>query len=212
MISLWWSVLYLSDDTALSPTEQLWDADGNGQLAHCPTGVWQRRRRLGKSEFSSWNVYHLYFYKSILNVNGWWLKFLYFCLVQPVIRCRPRSLFRSPSMPSPVSRPSIKRPDCPGDETTPVRVKRRRSLAGTHVTNLEQNPESPRMVSLHPLFSWFHLMVAVLTFWIWLLLRWRIFENPLEGKTWSVQTEAQTCCGDKLTAQKPVSTHHLSPP
>ncbi|XP_030248034.1 M-phase inducer phosphatase 2 [Sparus aurata] len=65
----------------------------------------------------------------------------------PVIRCRPRSLFRSPSMPSPVSRPSIKRPDCPGDETTPVRVKRRRSLAGTHVTNLEQNPESPRMGS-----------------------------------------------------------------
>ncbi|KAM8737550.1 M-phase inducer phosphatase 2 [Acanthopagrus schlegelii] len=65
----------------------------------------------------------------------------------PVIRCRPRSLFRSPSMPSPVSRPSIKRPDCPGDETTPVRVKRRRSLAGTHVTTLEQNPESPRMGS-----------------------------------------------------------------
>lgn len=65
----------------------------------------------------------------------------------PVIRCRPRSLFRSPSMPSPVSRPSIKRPDCPGDETTPVRVKRRRSLAGTHVTNLEQNPETPRMGS-----------------------------------------------------------------
>lgn len=63
----------------------------------------------------------------------------------PVIRCRPRSLFRSPSMPSPVSRPSVKRPDCPEDENTPVRVKRRRSLAGTQVTNLEQNPESPRM-------------------------------------------------------------------
>ncbi|XP_023286135.1 M-phase inducer phosphatase 1-like [Seriola lalandi dorsalis] len=63
----------------------------------------------------------------------------------PVIRCRPRSLFRSPSMPSPVSRPSAKRPDCPGDENTPVRVKRRRSLAGTQPTTLEQNPESPRM-------------------------------------------------------------------
>lgn len=66
----------------------------------------------------------------------------------PVIRCRPRSLFRSPSMPSPSpvsSRPSVKRPDCPGDENTPVRVKRRRSLAGTQVTTLEQNPESPRM-------------------------------------------------------------------
>lgn len=63
----------------------------------------------------------------------------------PVIRGWRRSLFRSPSMPSPVSRPSIKRPDCPADENTPVRVKRRRSLAGTQVTTLEQNPESPRM-------------------------------------------------------------------
>lgn len=62
----------------------------------------------------------------------------------PVIRCRPRSLFRSPSMPSPVSRPAVKRPDCPGDDATPVRVKRRRSLAGSQVTTLEQNPESPR--------------------------------------------------------------------
>uniref|UniRef100_A0A8C6TE08 protein-tyrosine-phosphatase n=1 Tax=Neogobius melanostomus TaxID=47308 RepID=A0A8C6TE08_9GOBI len=41
----------------------------------------------------------------------------------PIIRCRPRNLFRSPSMPSPVSRPSAKRPDCPGDENTPLRVK-----------------------------------------------------------------------------------------
>ncbi|XP_032366976.1 M-phase inducer phosphatase 2 [Etheostoma spectabile] len=63
----------------------------------------------------------------------------------PVIRCRPRSLFRSPSMPSPVSyRCSMKRPDCSGDENTPVRVKRRRSLAGIQVTPMEQNPESPR--------------------------------------------------------------------
>lgn len=62
----------------------------------------------------------------------------------PIIRCRPRNLFRSPSMPSPVSRPSIKRPDCSGDENTPVRVKRRRSLAGTQVTTMEQDPESPR--------------------------------------------------------------------
>ncbi|XP_074516384.1 M-phase inducer phosphatase 2 isoform X1 [Sebastes fasciatus] len=64
----------------------------------------------------------------------------------PVIRCRPRSLFRSPSMPSPLpSRTCAKRPDCSGDENTPIRVKRRRSLAGTQVTTLEQNPESPRM-------------------------------------------------------------------
>ncbi|CAG5866851.1 unnamed protein product [Menidia menidia] len=65
----------------------------------------------------------------------------------PVIRCRPRNLFRSPSMPSPVSRLSAKRPDHPGDENTPVRVKRRRSLAGTQVTVQEQNPESPRLHS-----------------------------------------------------------------
>lgn len=50
-------------------------------------------------------------------------------------------------MPSPVSRPSAKRPDCPADETTPIRVKRRRSLAGSQVTTQEQNPESPRGVS-----------------------------------------------------------------
>ncbi|XP_056282282.1 M-phase inducer phosphatase 2 [Pseudoliparis swirei] len=63
----------------------------------------------------------------------------------PVIRCRPRSLFRSPSMPGPLpTRPCAKRPDCPGDESTPVRVKRRRSLAGTQVTSVELNPESPR--------------------------------------------------------------------
>uniref|UniRef100_A0A146ZY34 M-phase inducer phosphatase n=1 Tax=Fundulus heteroclitus TaxID=8078 RepID=A0A146ZY34_FUNHE len=63
----------------------------------------------------------------------------------PVIRCRPRNLFRSPSVPSPVSRSSMKRPDCPADENTPVRVKRRRSVAGTNVTSLDQDPESPRM-------------------------------------------------------------------
>ncbi|XP_068608011.1 M-phase inducer phosphatase 2 [Brachionichthys hirsutus] len=62
----------------------------------------------------------------------------------PVIRCRPRNLFRSPSTPSPVSRPCAKRPDCSRDENTPIRVKRRRSLAGTQVT-LEENSESPRM-------------------------------------------------------------------
>lgn len=50
-------------------------------------------------------------------------------------------------MPSPVSRPCTKRHDCPADETTPIRVKRRRSLAGSQVTTQEQNPESPRGVS-----------------------------------------------------------------
>ncbi|XP_015250269.1 M-phase inducer phosphatase 2 [Cyprinodon tularosa] len=66
----------------------------------------------------------------------------------PIIRCRPRNLFRSPSMPSPMSRPSVKRPDCPADENTPVRVKRRRSVGGTPVNSLEQNSESPRMSCL----------------------------------------------------------------
>lgn len=68
-------------------------------------------------------------------------------LLQPVIRCRPRSLFRSPSMPSPVSRPSTKRPDCPGDENTPVRVKRRRSLAGSLGGSQQRSPDSPKAVS-----------------------------------------------------------------
>ena len=50
-------------------------------------------------------------------------------------------------MPSPVSRPAVKRHDRSGDENTPIRVKRRRSLAGTQVTTMEQDPESPRTVS-----------------------------------------------------------------
>ncbi|XP_056327326.1 LOW QUALITY PROTEIN: M-phase inducer phosphatase 2 [Danio aesculapii] len=56
----------------------------------------------------------------------------------PVVRCRPRGLFRSPSMPSPVGRIPLKRPERPQDENTPVRVKRRRSLAGTQVSPTEQ--------------------------------------------------------------------------
>ncbi|CAL8297922.1 unnamed protein product [Arctogadus glacialis] len=65
----------------------------------------------------------------------------------PVIRCRPRGLFRSPSMPSPVSRHSgarlpVKRSECPRDEYTPVCVKRRRSLAAS------PDAESPRMTGL----------------------------------------------------------------
>lgn len=63
----------------------------------------------------------------------------------PVIRCRPRSLFRSPSMPSPVSRTAMKRSDCPRDENTPVRVKRRRSLAEVQVSSMDLS-SSPQMV------------------------------------------------------------------
>ncbi|XP_028252276.1 M-phase inducer phosphatase 2 isoform X2 [Parambassis ranga] len=66
----------------------------------------------------------------------------------PVIRCRPRSLFRSPSMPSPVSRISAKRPDRPRDDNTPVRVKRRRSLETTQVPTPDRNLRSPMGCSL----------------------------------------------------------------
>ncbi|XP_015199366.2 M-phase inducer phosphatase 2 [Lepisosteus oculatus] len=52
-------------------------------------------------------------------------------LDSPIIRCRPRGLFRSPSLPASAGRAHLKRPECPRDEHTPVRVKRRRSVAGT---------------------------------------------------------------------------------
>ncbi|KFV84026.1 M-phase inducer phosphatase 2, partial [Struthio camelus australis] len=42
-----------------------------------------------------------------------------------------RQLFRSPSMPSSVIRPILKRIDRPLDRDTPVKTKRRRSVAGT---------------------------------------------------------------------------------
>ncbi|KPP71940.1 M-phase inducer phosphatase 2-like [Scleropages formosus] len=48
---------------------------------------------------------------------------------QPII-CRPRGLFRSPSLPM-GTRPAMKRLNRPRDEATPVQVKRRRSVAGT---------------------------------------------------------------------------------
>ncbi|XP_070984346.1 M-phase inducer phosphatase 2 [Oncorhynchus clarkii lewisi] len=65
----------------------------------------------------------------------------------PVVRCRPRGLFRSPSMPSQVDRAPLKRPECPQDDNTPVRVKRRRSLVETHITNVDQGGCSPRKMT-----------------------------------------------------------------
>lgn len=50
-------------------------------------------------------------------------------------------------MPSALSRPSAKRPDCPGDENTPVRVKRRRSLASSLGSSPQRSPDSPKAVS-----------------------------------------------------------------
>ncbi|XP_016109112.1 M-phase inducer phosphatase 2 [Sinocyclocheilus grahami] len=64
----------------------------------------------------------------------------------PVARCHPRGLFRSPSMPNPVGRIPLKRPERPQDENTPVRVKRRRSLAGTQVAPTEQEDVMPHQV------------------------------------------------------------------
>ncbi|KAJ7988859.1 hypothetical protein DPEC_G00313560 [Dallia pectoralis] len=61
------------------------------------------------------------------------------------VGCRPRGLFRSPSMPIAVSRAPLKRPDCPQDENTPVRVKRRRSLAGTQVTTESEDCSPSRL-------------------------------------------------------------------
>lgn len=60
----------------------------------------------------------------------------------PVIGCRPRGLFRSPPVASPVGRAQLKRPDRPREENTPVRVKRRRSLAGTYA-----ELDSPRTIA-----------------------------------------------------------------
>lgn len=43
-------------------------------------------------------------------------------------------------------RATLKRPDRPRDENTPVRVKRRRSVAGSHVTAMEQEDAVPQQV------------------------------------------------------------------
>uniref|UniRef100_H3ABQ6 M-phase inducer phosphatase n=1 Tax=Latimeria chalumnae TaxID=7897 RepID=H3ABQ6_LATCH len=58
-----------------------------------------------------------------------------------VIRSRrPRGLFRSPSMPSNVIRPILKRVERANDEETPVKNKRRKSVAGTTMTEeLKEN-------------------------------------------------------------------------
>ncbi|XP_062430452.1 M-phase inducer phosphatase 2 isoform X2 [Rhea pennata] len=50
---------------------------------------------------------------------------------RPAKRGKCRQLFRSPSMPSSVIRPILKRIDRPPDRDTPVKTKRRRSVAGT---------------------------------------------------------------------------------
>ncbi|XP_061898401.1 M-phase inducer phosphatase 2 [Entelurus aequoreus] len=66
----------------------------------------------------------------------------------PVNGWRRRNLFRSPSMPNPVSRTSGKRSDCHRDDGTPVRVKRRRSLSRSEVVAPEQDAHSPKAACL----------------------------------------------------------------
>ncbi|XP_076830888.1 M-phase inducer phosphatase 2 [Brachyhypopomus gauderio] len=68
------------------------------------------------------------------------------------VRCRPRGLFRSPSMPT-GGRAPVKRHDRPRDENTPVRVKRRRSVAGSHVTTMEQEDSVPQQVQRSKSFN-----------------------------------------------------------
>uniref|UniRef100_A0A4W4DM65 M-phase inducer phosphatase n=1 Tax=Electrophorus electricus TaxID=8005 RepID=A0A4W4DM65_ELEEL len=68
------------------------------------------------------------------------------------VRCRPRGLFRSPSMPS-GGRAAVKRHDRPRDENTPVRVKRRRSVAGSHVTTMEQEDAALQQVQRSKSFN-----------------------------------------------------------
>ncbi|XP_052636871.1 LOW QUALITY PROTEIN: M-phase inducer phosphatase 2 [Harpia harpyja] len=51
--------------------------------------------------------------------------------LRPVKRSKRQQLFRSPSMPTSVIRPILKRIDRPQDRDTPVKTKRRRSVAGT---------------------------------------------------------------------------------
>nr|XP_056711738.1 M-phase inducer phosphatase 2 [Euleptes europaea] len=56
-----------------------------------------------------------------------------------------RRLFRSPSMPSSVIRPILKRLDRPQDRDTPVKTKRRKSLAGSTIPEQAEEPK-PRLV------------------------------------------------------------------
>ncbi|KAJ7326607.1 hypothetical protein JRQ81_016366 [Phrynocephalus forsythii] len=69
------------------------------------------------------------------------------CMVTPVGASKCRRLFRSPSMPSTVIRPILKRLDRPQDKErdTPVKTKRRKSLAGNSIAEAPEEPK-PRLV------------------------------------------------------------------
>ncbi|XP_037754363.1 M-phase inducer phosphatase 2 [Chelonia mydas] len=59
-----------------------------------------------------------------------------------VRRSKCRQLFRSPSMPSSVIRPILKRLDRPQDKDTPVKTKRRKSVAGTPIEEKAEEPKA----------------------------------------------------------------------
>ncbi|XP_063192911.1 M-phase inducer phosphatase 2 isoform X2 [Chroicocephalus ridibundus] len=61
---------------------------------------------------------------------------------RPTKRSKCRQLFRSPSMPSSVIRPILKRIDRPQDRDTPVKTKRRRSVAGTPSEEAAAEPKA----------------------------------------------------------------------
>ncbi|XP_050770475.1 M-phase inducer phosphatase 2, partial [Gymnogyps californianus] len=61
---------------------------------------------------------------------------------RPVKRSKCRQLFRSPSMPSSVIRPILKRIDRPQDRDTPIKTKRRRSVAGTPSEEVVAEPKA----------------------------------------------------------------------
>uniref|UniRef100_A0A8D2LXY6 M-phase inducer phosphatase n=1 Tax=Varanus komodoensis TaxID=61221 RepID=A0A8D2LXY6_VARKO len=63
----------------------------------------------------------------------------------PVGTGKCRRLFRSPSLPSSVIRPLLKRLDRPQDRETPVKTKRRKSLTGSTIAEKEEEPK-PRLV------------------------------------------------------------------
>ncbi|MGH0191057.1 UNVERIFIED_CONTAM: hypothetical protein FKN15_056609 [Acipenser sinensis] len=63
-----------------------------------------------------------------------------------LIHSHPCSLFRSPSLPCSATRPALKRPERPRDENTPVKIKRRKSLAGS-VAREEDNEEDVQVKS-----------------------------------------------------------------
>ncbi|XP_073416030.1 M-phase inducer phosphatase 2 isoform X2 [Dendrobates tinctorius] len=65
--------------------------------------------------------------------------------VDLVIRSKCRRLFRSPSMPSSIIRPVLKRMDRPDDGDTPVKPKRHKNVAVVCVAKEEPDPVEPKL-------------------------------------------------------------------